>query len=196
VSPRAHLAALRVALDALEETHLTRIERLGVALAVRLLDGSRLLVAGNGGSAAHAQHLAAELVGRYRAERQALSAIALHAETSTLTAVVNDYGPLEGFARQVRAHGRRGDVFLGISTSGESANVIAAAHAAREAGVACWALTGPLPNALASVSDEAVAVAAGSTATVQELHQIVVHLLCEAVDREVVAAARRLRVVA
>src|SRR5690606_34246671 len=107
------------------------VEGWGRELAARLASGSRLLAAGNGGSAAQAQHLTAELVGRYRDERAPLSAIALHAETSALTAIVNDYGIDEMFARQVRAHGRPGDVLVVMSTSGRSPNMLAAAAAGR-----------------------------------------------------------------
>ena len=108
------------------------------------------MAAGNGGSAAQAQHLTAELVGRFGAERRALSAIALHAETSSLTAVGNGYGFEEIFARQVRAHGRRGDVLVVLSTSGSSANLPAAAREARTTGMHTWVLTWPLPNELAA----------------------------------------------
>lgn len=183
----AHLDALDRALAALRPG-VPRIEALGARLADDLCAGARLLAAGNGGSAAHAQHLTAELVGRYRAERRPLSAIALHAETSSLTAIVNDYGPDEGFARQVHAHGRPGDTLLAISTSGGSRNVLAAVAAAREEGLAVWALTGPAPNALAAAADEALPAEGETTATVQEVHQVVIHLLCAAVDA---AVARR-----
>jgi D-sedoheptulose 7-phosphate isomerase len=164
-----------------------RIDRWGRTLGRVLVDGGRLLAAGNGGSAAHAQHLTSELVGRYRDERVALSAIALHAETSTVTAVLNDYGPEMVFARQVCAHGRSGDVFLAISTSGRSPNLLAAATAARETGLHVWAITGSRPNALARLADDALCVDANTTATVQEVHQVAVHLLCEALE----AAVRR-----
>jgi len=179
---RAHVARLRAALDALEPD-LTCLERWGAALADRLGGGARLLAAGNGGSAAEAQHLTAELVGRFRGERRPLSALALHAETSTLSAVGNDYGFDEVFARQVRAHGRPGDVLLCLSTSGTSANLLAAVRAARETGMGTWALTGPGANPLAAAADEALVVAAPDSATVQEVHLLAVHLLCDAVER-------------
>ncbi|MBW3605104.1 MAG: SIS domain-containing protein [Actinobacteria bacterium] len=163
------------------------IERLGQRLAAVLLGGGRLLAAGNGGSAAQAQHLTAELVGRFRDERRPLSAIALHADTSSLTAIGNDYGPDAMYARQVVAHGRDGDVLVALSTSGRSANVLAAAEAARAVGVDVWGLTGPRPNPLADRCDEVVTVDGGSTATVQELHLVVIHLLCAAVDARVAA---------
>ncbi|HEX6257649.1 MAG TPA: SIS domain-containing protein [Euzebyales bacterium] len=180
----AHVDALIGATRSLRR-QVADIERLGEALATVLLAGGRLLAAGNGGSAAQAQHLTAELVGRFRGERQPLSAIALHADTSSLTAIGNDYGPGEMYARQVVAHGRDGDVLVALSTSGRSTNVLTAADAARDVGVAIWGLTGPRPNPLADRCDEVVAVDAGSTATVQELHLVVIHLLCAAVDAAV-----------
>jgi phosphoheptose isomerase len=149
-----------------------------------------LLVVGNGGSAAEAQHLTAELVGRFETERRALSALCLHADTSTLTAIGNDYGLEEAFARQVRAHGRPGDVLIALSTSGSSPNVLAAAEAANEAGLTTWALTGDAPNPLAEVCDDALALPGAATATVQELHLVALHLVCGAVDREVARRAR------
>ncbi|WP_329008483.1 SIS domain-containing protein [Micromonospora rifamycinica] len=159
------------------------LARWGTDLAGILVGGGRLLVAGNGGSAAEAQHLTAELVGRLRDDRQPLSAIALHAETSALTAIGNDYGYDEVFARQVRAHGRRGDVLLLMSTSGASGNLLAAVAAAREAGLRCWAFTGPAPNPLAGACHEALAVASPDSQVVQELHLVSTHVLCEYVDR-------------
>jgi D-sedoheptulose 7-phosphate isomerase len=154
----------------------------GERLARVLAGGGRLLAAGNGGSAAQAQHLTAELVGRYRDDRPPFSAIALHADTSSTTAIANDYGVDEVFARQVRAHGREGDVLMLLSTSGASANLLSAAEAGREAGMSVWALTGPAPNPLAAGSDESLCVQAGSTATVQELHLVAVHMVCAAFD--------------
>lgn len=156
----------------------------GAQLADRLPAGARLLACGNGGSAAEAQHLTGELVGRYVRDRRPLSAIALHADTSSVTAIGNDYGPEEVFARQVQAHGRPGDVLVLLSTSGSSANVVAAAKAAQELGVTTWALTGPTPNPLAALCDDAVPVEARLTSTVQELHLVLVHALCTAVDEE------------
>lgn len=180
-SARAHLAALQQTLDALEQ-EVDRIEAWGSRLASVLSTGGRLLAAGNGGSAAQAQHLTSELVGRYREERPPFSALALCAEPSSLSAIANDYGFEQAFARQVCAHGRPGDVLVALSTSGRSPNVLAATTAARERGLAVWALTGPPPNPLEALSDEAVAVDAAETATVQEVHQVVIHLLCAAFD--------------
>lgn len=180
----AHLAALRRALAALEP-EVPTLEAWGARLARVLLHGGRLLAAGNGGSAAQAQHLTSELVGRYVDERPPLSAIALHAESSSLTAIANDYGAAAAYARQVRAHGRPGDVLLALSTSGRSSNVLTCAEEALDGRLTVWALTGSLPNPLAALADEAVAVEARETATVQEVHQVAVHLLCAAVDRAV-----------
>ena len=158
-------------------------DRWGRRLAAVLEGGGRLLAAGNGGSAAQAQHLTAELVGRYRLDRRPFSAICLSAETSTLTAVCNDYPPEELFARQVEAHGREGDVLVLLSTSGHSPNVVAAARRGRDCGLAVWALTGPAPNPLARTAHEALSVDAEFTATVQELHLVAVHILCAGLDR-------------
>lgn len=150
-------------------------------LARRLPAGARLLAAGNGGSAAEAQHLTAELVGRFDRDRRPFSAIALAAETSSLTAIGNDYGYEEVFARQVLAHARARDVLVLLSTSGRSANLLAAARAGHSVGATVWALTGSAPNPLAELVDEVVAVP-GSTSTVQEGHLVAVHLLCAAFE--------------
>ena len=140
-----HLEALSRPLAELD-ADVDRLGGWGRHLARVLVTGGRLLAAGNGGSAAQAQHLTSELVGRYQRDRVALSALALHAESSSFTAIANDYGADEAFARQVRAHGRPGDVLLVLSTSGQSRNVVCAIDAAREGGLSAWALTGPPPN--------------------------------------------------
>ena len=159
-------------------------DRWGTRLASVLDAGGRLLTAGNGGSAAQAQHLTAELVGRYRDDRPPFSAICLSAETSSLTAIGNDYPPEELFARQVEAHGRPGDVLVLLSTSGRSANIVEAANRGRRVGMQVWAFTGPRPNPLSDAADEALCVEATFTATVQELHLVGLHVLCAGLDRE------------
>lgn len=169
-------------IDAVSRMDCAQLTRWGAALAGLLSGGGRLLVAGNGGSAAQAQHLSAELVGRLTADRRPLAALALHADTSTLTAVANDYGFEEVYARQVRAHGRDGDVLLVMSASGRSANLKRAVAAAKESGVIAWALTGPAPNPLVDACDEHVAIVADSPLTVQECHLVAVHLICAALD--------------
>lgn len=180
---RGHLLGSQRALARLE-AHATRLTAWGVELAARLSRGQRLLAAGNGGSAAEAQHLTAELVGRYRGERRAFSALALSSETSSVTAIGNDYGFEEVFARQVRAHARGGDIVLLLSTSGASPNLLRAAEAAREAGALVWALTGPAPNPLAELSDGAVAID-GAPPHAQECQLVAIHALCEVFDAEV-----------
>ena len=179
---REHLAALRGALARMEDIAGTRAACWGRQLAGVLGGGGRLLACGNGGSAAEAQHLTGELVGRFLHDRRPLSAIALHADTSALTAITNDYGGHESFARQVFAHGRPGDVLIALSTSGASRNVVSAAKAAHEVGMTAWALTGPAPNTLAAVCDDAITIEAPSVATVQEIHLAIVHALCIAID--------------
>lgn len=177
----AHVMAVRRALDDLRND-LERVQRWGVELAQVLDGGGRLLAAGNGGSSAQAHHLTSELVGRYRDERRAYSALCLSAESSSVTAIANDYGVGQMFARQVEAHGRPGDVLVLLSTSGASPNVLEAAAAGRARGVTTWALTGHLPNPLAVCCDDVIGVRARATATVQEVHQVVIHLLCAEVD--------------
>ncbi|TSD99577.1 SIS domain-containing protein [Skermania sp. ID1734] len=176
-----HLDALAHSLQA-NRPAVQRVSSWGRQLATVFDAGGRLLACGNGGSAAEAQHLTAELVGRFRAERRPLSAIALHADTSAGTAIVNDYGADEQFARQVHAHGRKGDVLVTLSTSGTSSNVVAAAKAAHDVGVLTWALTGPAPNPLAALCDDAICVEASTVATIQEMHLVLVHTLCAALD--------------
>jgi D-inositol-3-phosphate glycosyltransferase len=160
----------------------------GAELGAALSGGARLLVAGNGGSAAQAQHLTSELVGRFQEDRRPYSAICLSAETSSLTAIGNDYGFDQSFARQVEAHGRAGDIVLLLTTSGRSPNLLGAAQAARQAGCTAWAVTGPSPNPLVLAVDASVPVAGPTTAAVQEAHQVVVHLLCRAFEFHQAAA--------
>jgi D-sedoheptulose 7-phosphate isomerase len=178
----SHLSALGAALTPFRAVA-GRLARWGGQLASHLGQGGRLLVAGNGGSAAEAQHLAAELVGRLRTERIPLSAIALTPDSSAITAISNDYGYDEVFARQVRAHGRPGDILLTLSTSGRSPNLLVAARAARECGLRTWAMTGPGPNPLADACDEALRCPSEDSQVVQELHLVSVHVMCEYLDK-------------
>jgi D-sedoheptulose 7-phosphate isomerase len=183
-----HVASLSSALRSLE-AQLGTLDRWGGLLADVLCGPARgrLLAAGNGGSAAQAQHLTAELVGRYRADRPPFSAICLSSETSSLTAIANDYPAGEMFARQVEAHGRAGDVLMVLSTSGRSPNVVAAARRARECGITTLAITGPAPNPLAAAADDAVCIDSPWTATVQECSLVALHLVCAAFDAAVLA---------
>lgn len=182
-----HLDNVLPALESLRSQS-GRLSEWGTELAKRLLSGQRLLAAGNGGSAAEAQHLTAELVGRFDEERAPFSAISLHAESSAVTALSNDYGFEEVFARQVRAHGRAGDVLILLSTSGRSPNLLKAVRAARERGITTWALTGTGPNPLAEACDQAITVDA-IAANAQEGHLIAVHAVCRAFDAEVARRA-------
>ncbi len=180
---RQHLTELRSALETFGP-FADLAHRWGAQVATTCSDGGRLLAAGNGGSAAQAQHLTAELVGRYRLDRLPLSAICLSAETSSLTAIANDYPPEELFARQLEAHARPGDVVVLLSTSGQSRNIVAAARRGRALGLTVLAFTGPAPNELATVASEVLCVEARFTATVQELHLVALHMLCAGVDEQ------------
>ncbi len=146
--------------------------------------GNKVLIVGNGGSAADAQHLAAEFVGRYETERTALPAIALTTDTSALTAIANDYSFEKVFARQVEALATEGDCLIAISTSGNSPNVIAAVMTARERGCSIIGMTGEKGKKLAGLSDECILVPSTRTARIQETHILVSHIWCELIDRE------------
>ena len=152
------------------------------AMITSLRTGGKIMLCGNGGSAADAQHLAAELVGRYLKDRAPLAALALTVDTSALTAIANDYAFEEVFARQVTGLGRPGDLLLALSTSGDSANVLAAVAAAKAKGIATIALTGAGGGRLAPLADLAIRVPAARSNAVQELHIAVGHILCGIVE--------------
>ena len=176
------LAAHRAALETLAEPVAAAAARLGECLDA----GGKILACGNGGSAADAQHFAAELIGRFERERAALPAVALSTDTSALTAIGNDYGFEAVFRRQVEGLGRPGDCLLAISTSGDSPNVLAAAAAARERGLGVVALTGRDGGKLAGAlgaADMELRAPADSTARIQELHILLLHCLCDLLDR-------------
>jgi D-sedoheptulose 7-phosphate isomerase len=178
-SLRSHQAAVEATLSSL----LPQILEYGRLVAAALGSGKKLLACGNGGSAAEAQHLVAELVGRFHRERRPLAAIALTTDTSILTALGNDYGFAQVFARQVQALAVAGDVLLLISTSGNSENMLAAAERARRLGVVTIGLTGQGGGKLAALVDLAVRVPSGETPRIQELHLLVDHILCQIVER-------------
>ena len=165
----------------------SQVLQAGRAMARCLNAGGKVLVFGNGGSAADAQHLAGELVGRYLKDRRALSAIALTTDPSIVTAVGNDLGFDEVFRRQVEAHGRKDDVAIGISTSGRSPNVIKALEAARANGLVTIALTGEGGGELPGRVDHLIDVPSTDTPRVQEVHGLVVHLLCQIAEEELCA---------
>jgi D-sedoheptulose 7-phosphate isomerase len=155
-----------------------------IARAIR--QGGKLLVFGNGGSAADAQHMAAELVGRFQRERSGFAAVALTTDTSTLTSIANDYGFERVFARQIEALGRQGDAALGISTSGRSPNIVSAMAAAQARGLRTIALVGRDPAALSGTTEVLVSVPSDSTPRVQEAHRTLLHVICELVERALV----------
>jgi D-sedoheptulose 7-phosphate isomerase len=183
-SLREHLQTIEALLD----SRIGDIEAAGKRICETLKVGNKILLCGNGGSAADAQHIAAELVGRYERERRAFPAISLTTDTSALTALSNDYGYEEVFARQVEALATSGDVLIAISTSGKSLSVIKAAEQARAIGCKTIALTGCSGEPLVSHCDLAVVVPSNRTSRVQEAHITIGHLWCEMVDAMVVSA--------
>lgn len=166
-----------------------RVAEVARRCAATLSEGGKVMLAGNGGSAADAQHIAAEFVGRFKIERRALPAIALTTDTSLLTAVGNDYGFEEIFARQVAGLGRSGDLFVGISTSGNSPNVLRALAVCRELGITSVGLTGARGGKMAALCDLLLAVPASETPRIQESHILLGHIICELVDGILFGAA-------
>jgi len=159
-----------------------KIERGGEIIFKTLAGGNKILICGNGGSAADAQHIAAELVGRYETERKALPAIALTTDTSALTALTNDYSFERVFSRQIEALGKEGDLLIAISTSGNSPNVLAAVMTARRIGCKTLGMTGATGKKLASLCDFALVIPSENTARIQEGHITVAHIWCEMID--------------
>jgi D-sedoheptulose 7-phosphate isomerase len=180
-----HAATIQAALRSL----VPAVERAAASMSACLAGDGTVLACGNGGSAADAQHLVAELVGRFRGDRRALSATTLCASAPTLTAIANDYGFEQVFARQVEALARPGDVLVAISTSGNSANVIAAAAAARARRVTVIGLTGAGGGRLAPLVDHLLEAPSDVVARIQEVHSLCIHALCEAIDADLAAEA-------
>lgn len=170
----------------LETQSVGRIESAARAIIESLAGGGKLLVCGNGGSAADSQHMVAELVGRFKKERKPLPAIALTVNTSILTAIANDYSYDVAFARQIEALGRPGDVALGISTSGNSRNVVEALKTAKALGLKTIGLTGALGGDVARECDITIAVGSNDTPRIQESHLLVIHILCELIENELI----------
>jgi D-sedoheptulose 7-phosphate isomerase len=179
---RDHIAITSELLS--DPLHANAIAEIADLISAAFRRGNKLILFGNGGSAADAQHLAAEMTGRYLKERAALPAISLTANTSSLTAIANDYCFDMVFARQVEALGRAGDVAVGISTSGNSRNVICAIEAARRGGLTAIALTGIGGGRLRSVADYCFAVPSAETPRIQEAHILIGHIICELVENE------------
>ena len=163
------------------------IGQIASAVAGSVRKGGRILICGNGGSAADSQHIAAELVGRFKKERRAISALALTTDTSILTALGNDYSFDKIFARQVEAHGRRGDVLIAISTSGSSANVLNAVNKAREMGLTAVGLLGRDGGVIKPVCDLVLVIGDMDTARVQEMHILAAHIICGLVEDSIAA---------
>jgi D-sedoheptulose 7-phosphate isomerase len=164
------------------------IKAIAEAIAGSLRAGGKLLLAGNGGSAADAQHIAAELVGRLTVNRAPLAAIALTTDTSALTAISNDFGFDAVFERQLRGLGRAGDVFIGISTSGRSPNIVAALKAAREMKIVTVGMTGNREAPMNPLCDHRVAVPTEDTQFIQQIHIVAAHAICELVERQMFGA--------
>jgi D-sedoheptulose 7-phosphate isomerase len=179
---RAMARAHQEAVSAFFESSTSTIDAVAAALIGALRSGHKLLFFGNGGSAADAQHLAAEFVNRFAAEREALPAIALTTDTSILTSIANDYDFARIFSRQVEALGQRGDVALGLSTSGGSTNVLEGLRAARARGLVTIGFTGAAGGAIGSHCDHLIAVPSPDTPRIQEVHIIAGHIICQLVD--------------
>ena len=184
---RSQQAVERVAAD---EKFIAATVAIAERIAASMKSGGKLLLAGNGGSASDAQHIAAEFVGRFVNDRPPLAAIALTTDTSALTSISNDYGFDHVFERQVRALGRKGDVFVGISTSGKSPNVVAALKAARELGLVCIGFTKDAQTPMHAHCDLVLAVPSDETALIQQIHITAAHAICQLVERELFGAGR------
>jgi D-sedoheptulose 7-phosphate isomerase len=163
-------------------TQKTTLQRIATEMTRTVLGGNKVLWCGNGGSAADAQHLAAELVGRFKRERAGMPSLAITTDTSILTAIANDYGYDQVFSRQVEALCRKGDLLVGITTSGNSKNVCAALRAAADVGAFTVAFTGRTGGSAAQIADIALCIEATDTARVQEAHIFCGHLLCDWVE--------------
>lgn len=172
------------AVNALKENCIPVIEEMAEICKQSLNNGHKIMICGNGGSAADSQHIAAEFVGRFVKERYGLPAIAFTTDTSILTAIGNDYGYEEVFRRQVEALGRKGDVLIGISTSGNSENIVRAFEQAKKQGVKTLAFTGQKESKMSGIADITLKVPAPVTARVQECHIMVGHIICEYIDEE------------
>jgi D-sedoheptulose 7-phosphate isomerase len=187
----AHLALSRDALErAAQDAGLLDIARtIADVIASALRSGHKLLISGNGGSAADAQHIAAEIMGRYKQDRPAYAAIALTTDTSALTAIGNDFGFEKVFARQVEGLGRRGDVLLALTTSGRSANILAALKTARQQGLITIGFTGAKGTAMAASCDHLLVAPSDDTAVIQQIHLTLAHGICDVIEQTLMRGA-------
>lgn len=164
--------------------YLAVLEETGEMMIKRLREGNKLILAGNGGSAADAQHFAGEMMGRFQMEREALPAVSLCVDASVVTSIANDYGYADVFSRQLEGIGKRGDIFIPISTSGNSKNLIHAIKKARQKGMGVIGFLGKDGGEMKSLCDYALVVPSDSTPRIQEIHTLSVHLLCEMIEKE------------
>jgi D-sedoheptulose 7-phosphate isomerase len=189
-------AHLKLSLAALERamkdaTLLATARKIAEIVIATLREGNKLLIVGNGGSAADAQHIAAEIMGRYKQDRRPHAAIALTTDTSALTAIGNDYGFELVFARQVAGLGRRGDALLALSTSGRSPNILAALGTARQHGLVTIGFTGSKGEALRPLCDHLLVAPSDDTAIIQQLHLAVAHGVCDAIEQAMMGETGR-----
>lgn len=176
------LSSIDIKKSLLEEYYLSKIYQIGKELIASLKKNKKILIAGNGGSAADAQHFAAELVNTFLKERRALPAIALTVDSSILTSSANDHNYEVVFARQIEAYGTKGDIFIGITTSGDSKNILKALKTARKKGLLCISLLGKNGGMAKSLSDLSIIVPSGETPRIQEAHILIIHLICQLID--------------
>ncbi len=176
------IQAHRELIEVLEQTGIDAVAQMSQAIIDCFKNGGRLYLCGNGGSAADCQHISGELVGRFRRERKALPAVALSTDTSILTSVGNDYGFEEIFRRQVEGLIEKGDILWALSTSGASANILAAARLAKEKGAKVLAFTGRNNSELEKMADLCLCVDSPQTSSAQEIHQIAYHIICDLVE--------------
>ena len=167
------------------EDLLNKIEEVSQLCVALYKNSKKTILAGNGGSAADAQHIAAEMVGRYGFDRPSLPSLALTTDTSALTAIGNDYGYDQVFSRQLEGMGQEGDLFIGISTSGNSENIINAFHSAKEKNIMTVALVGKDGGAMAKMADIALVVPSNSTPRIQESHILIGHIICDIIEKEI-----------
>jgi D-sedoheptulose 7-phosphate isomerase len=189
----AHLGQSLAALERAtrDAAMLAAARAIAAAMTAALRAGNKLMIVGNGGSAADAQHIAAEIIGRYKQDRPGYAALALTTDTSVLTAVANDYGFEQVFARQVEGLGRRGDVLLALSTSGRSPNILAALRKARDIGLVTIGFTGLKGETLGALCDHLLVAPTDDTPVVQQIHLAVAHGICDEIERVMMREAPR-----
>ena len=189
----AHLAQSLAALERATQdaAMLAASRQIAAVIIAALRSANKLLIIGNGGSAADAQHIAAEIIGRYKKDRPAYAAIALTTDTSALTAIANDYGFEQVFARQLAGLGQRGDVLLALSTSGRSPNILAALRSARERGLVTIGFTGSKGDALGALCDHLLVAPSDDTPVVQQIHLAVAHAICDEIEQAMMRGAAK-----